>query len=57
MPANHLINHVITILIRSAKTHFQNILLGCVAKDVTLPLISWHKIYDFNAANFRHHSQ
>ena len=28
-----------------------------VAKDVTSSLLSWHKRYDFNAANFRRHSQ
>ena len=58
MPANHS-NRVITILIHSDKTLFQNVfvmLLRHVAKDVTL-LISWHKRYDLNAANFPHHSQ
>ena len=62
MPANHSnTNRVITILIHSDKTHFQNIfvmLLRRIAKDVTSLLLSWHKRYhDFNAANFRHHSQ
>ena len=59
MPANHSnTNRVITILINSDKTHFQNVmLLRGVAKDVTLSLLSWHKRYDFNAANFQCHSQ
>ena len=61
MPANHSnTNRVITILIHSDITHFQNVcvkLLRRVAKDVTSSLLSWHKCYDFNAANFRHHSQ
>ena len=61
MPANHSnTNRVITILIRSAKTRFENVfvmLLRSVAKDVTSSLLSWHKRYDFNAANFRRHSQ
>ena len=61
MPANHSnTNRVITILIHSDKMHFQNIfimLLRRVAKDVTLSLLSWHKRYDFKAANFRRHSQ
>ena len=56
MPANHSnTNRVITILIHSHKTHFQNVfvmLLRRVAKDVTSSLFSWHKRYDFNAANF-----
>ena len=60
MPANHSnTNRVIAILIHSAKTCFQNIfdkLLYGVAKEVT-SLLSWHKCYDFNAANFRHLSQ
>ena len=60
-PANHSnTNRVITILIHSVKTLFQNVfvtLLRCVAKDVTLSLLSWRKRYDFNAANFRRHSQ
>ena len=58
MPANHSnTNCVITILINSYKTHFQNVmLLRGVAKDVT-SLLSWHKRYDFNAANFQRHSQ
>ena len=51
MPANHLItNRVITILIHSHKTLFQNVfvtLLRRVAKDVTSSLLSWHKRYDF----------
>ena len=57
MPANHSnTNRVITILIHSDNTRFQNVfdtLLCHVAKDVTLSLLSWHKRYDFNAANFR----
>ena len=61
MPANHSnTNLVITILIHSDKTLFQNVfvtLLRRVAKDVTSSLLSWHKRYDFNTANFRHHSQ
>ena len=61
MPANHSnTNRVITILIHSDKTHFQNVfvmLLCRVAKDVTSSLLSWYKRYDFNAANFRCHSQ
>ena len=56
MPANNSnTNRVITILIRSDKTHFQNVfimMLRGFAKDVTLLLLSWHKGYDFNAANF-----
>ena len=47
MPANHSnTNRVITILIHSDKTHFQNVfvtLLGRVVKDVTSSLLSWHK--------------
>ena len=61
MPANHLnTNQVITILIHSDKTLFQKIfvtLLHCVAKVVTLSLLSLHKHYDFNAAKFQCHSQ
>ena len=61
MPANHSItNRVIAILIYSAKTRFENVfvmLLRRVAKDLTSSLLSWHKRYDFNAANFRRHSQ
>ena len=61
MPANHSnTNRVITILIHSDKTLFQNVfvtLLRRVAKDVTSSLLSWHKRNDFNAANFRRHSQ
>ena len=61
MPANHSnTNRVITILIHSDKTLFQIVfitLLRRVAKDVTSSLLSWHKRYDFNAANFRRHSQ
>ena len=61
MPANHSnISHVITILIHSEKTRFQNVfvaLLRRVAKVMTSSLLSWHKCYDFNAANFRRHSQ
>ena len=56
MPANHSNpNSVITILIHSDETRFQNIfvtLLRRVAKDVTSWLLSCHKRYDFNAANF-----
>ena len=47
-------------VIHSDKTLFQNVfvtLLRRVAKDVTSSLLSWHKRYDFNAANFRRHSQ
>ena len=61
MHANHSnTNRVITILIHSDKTHFQNVfvmLLRRLAKDVTSSLLSWHKRYDFNVANFRRHSQ
>ena len=61
MPANHLkTNRVVTIWIHSDKTRFQNIfvaLLHRVAKDVTSSLLSRNKRYDFNAANFRRHSQ
>ena len=60
MSANHSKpNRVITILIHSAKMCFQNVfvtLLRRVAKDVT-SFLSWHKCYDFNAANFRRHNQ
>ena len=56
MPANHSnTNRVITILIHSGKTRFENVfvmLLRRVAKGVTSSLLSWHKRYDFNAANF-----
>ena len=51
---------IITILIHSDKTRFQNVfvtLLHRVAKDMRSLLLSWHKRYDFNAANFRRHSQ
>ena len=37
------------------KTCFQNVfvmLLRRVAREVTSSLLSWHKHYDFNAANF-----
>ena len=61
MPANHSnTNRVITILIHSDKTHFQNVfvmLLCRVAMDVTSSLLSLHKRYDLNTANFRRHSQ
>ena len=61
MPANHSnTNRVLTILIHSAEKHFQNVfitLLLCVSKDVTSSLPSWHKHYDFNAADFQRHSQ
>ena len=61
MLANHSnTNRVITILIHSDKTLFQNIfvmLLRHVAKDVMSLLLSWHKCYDFNAAKLRRHSQ
>ena len=61
MPANHSnTNRVITILIHSDKTHFENVFVMLprhVAKDVTSLLLLWHKRYDFNAANFRHYSQ
>ena len=61
MHANHSnTNRVIAILILSDKTLFQNVfatLLRRVAKDVSSSLLSWHKLYDFNAANFRRHSQ
>ena len=50
MPANHSnTNRVITILIHSDETLFQNVfvtLLRRVAKDVTSSLRSWHKRYD-----------
>ena len=55
----HSLNHVITILIHSAKARFQNVfimLLRCVAEDVVSSLLSWHKPCDFNAANFRQHN-
>ena len=59
MPANHSnTNCVITIQIHSY--YFQNffvMLLRHFAKDVTSWLLSWHKRYDFNAANFRRHGQ
>ena len=46
MPANHSnTNRVITILIHSDKTLFQNVfvtLLLHVTKDVTSSLLSWH---------------
>ena len=55
MPANHSnTNCVITILIHSDRTLFQNVfvtLLRGVSKDVKSSLLSWHKRYDFNAAN------
>ena len=61
MPANSSnTNRVITILIHSDKTFFQNVfvtLLRRVAKDVTSSLLSWHKRYNLNAENFRCHSQ
>ena len=61
MPANHSnTNRVITILIHSDKTYFYNVfvmLLRRVAEDETSSLLPWHKRYDFNAANFQHHSQ
>ena len=61
MLANHSnTNCVITILIHSDKTHFQNVfvmLLRRVAKDVTSLLLSWHKRNYFNASNFRLLSQ
>ena len=61
MTANHSnTNPAIDILIHSNKTLYQNVfikLLRRVAKDVTSSLLSWHKSYDFNAANFRRHSQ
>ena len=65
MSANHSnTNRVITILNLSNKTRCQNIfvtLLRRVAKEVTPSLLSWHKRYDkrydFNATNFRRHSQ
>ena len=53
VPANHSNkNRVITILIQSDKTRFQNVF-------VTLPRRRRfnHKRYDFYAANFRRHSQ
>ena len=53
MPVNHSnTNRVITILIHSDKTLFQNVfvtLLRRVAKDVTSSLLSWHKIFDVTA--------
>ena len=64
MPANHSntnrVMTVITILIHSDKTIFQNVfvtLLRRFAKDVTSSLLSWHKRYDFNVANFQRHSK
>ena len=60
MPANHSnTKRVITILIHSAKMLFQKVfvmLLRHVAKDVP-SLLSWHKRYDFNTANFQRHHQ
>ena len=54
MPANHSnTNRVITILIQSDKTCFQNVFITLprrVAKDMTSSLLSWYKRYDFNAA-------
>ena len=50
-----MIYRVITILIHSDKTYFQNVfvtLLRRVAKDVTSSLFSCHKRYDFTAAIF-----
>ena len=48
VPVNHSnTNRVLTILIHSDKTHFQNVfvmLLRRVAKDVTSSLLSWHKM-------------
>ena len=56
MPANHSnTKRVITILIHSDKTLFQNVfvmLLGDVGKVVMSSLFSWHKRYDFYASNF-----
>ena len=56
MPANHSnTNRVITILIHSDKTHFQNVLvmlISRVAKDVMSLLLSLHKCNDFNTADF-----
>ena len=56
MQANHSITRrVITILIHATKMHFQNVFITLprrVAKAVTSSLLSWHKRYDFNAANF-----
>ena len=59
MPANHWnTNRVITILIHSDKTQSVFLaLLRRIAKDETSSLLSWHKSYDFNAANFWRHSQ
>ena len=49
-PANHSItNSVITILL---KCIFKTTSLRCVAKDVTSSLISRHKYYAGNTANF-----
>ena len=47
--------HASTFLIHSAKTCFQNVfvlLIPHISKDVTSSLISWHKRFDFDAANF-----
>ena len=55
MPANHSNTNLVIAIIQYTKTHFQNVfvaLLRRVAKDVTSLLLSWHKRYDFNAANF-----
>ena len=61
MPVNHSNTiRVITILIHAAESRFENVfvtLLRPVVKDVTSSLLSWHKWYDFNAANFRRHSK
>ena len=61
MPVNHSnTNHVITILIHSDKTIFQNVfvtLIRRVAKVVTSSLFSWNKRYELNAENFPRHSQ
>ena len=58
MPANYSnTDHVITILIHSDRMLFQNVFITLLRliqqnKDVTSSLLSWHKRYDFNAANF-----
>ena len=56
MPVNHsYTNHVITVLVHSAKLHLQNIFITLVPhvdNDMTKSLISSHKQHDLNVANF-----
>ena len=53
MPANHSSTNRCYL---HSKTRF-HVLLRRVARDVTSSLLSWHKRYDFNAANVRRQSQ